>query len=110
MHENEISEKIRGAAIEVHTILGPGLSESVYEEALCQKLHVRGLQFVNQQSVPIPFKGINIGIYLRLEQLRISGKEYGEVKLAGIIHDKGEITMLALSCQPTQLDCIGGIQ
>ena len=34
MHENEISEKIIGAAIEVHRILGPGLLESVYEEAL----------------------------------------------------------------------------
>ena len=33
MHENEISEKIIGAAIEVHRILGPGLLESVYEEA-----------------------------------------------------------------------------
>ena len=34
MHENEISEKIIGAAIEVHRILGPGLLESVHEEAL----------------------------------------------------------------------------
>ena len=32
MHENEISEKIIGAAIEVHRILGPGLLESVYEQ------------------------------------------------------------------------------
>lgn len=55
MHENEISEKIIGAAIEVHRILGPGLLESVYEEALCHELHLRGLEFVRQQSVPIPF-------------------------------------------------------
>ncbi len=34
MHKNEVSEKIIGAAIEVHRILGPGLLESVYEEAL----------------------------------------------------------------------------
>ncbi len=38
MHENEISEKIIGAAIEVHRILGPGLLESVYEDALCHEL------------------------------------------------------------------------
>ncbi|NIR48783.1 GxxExxY protein, partial [candidate division KSB1 bacterium] len=41
MHENEISEKIIGAAIEVHRILGPGLLESVYEDALCHELYLR---------------------------------------------------------------------
>lgn len=45
MHENEISGKIIGTAIEVHHILGPGLLESVYEDALCHELHLRGLQF-----------------------------------------------------------------
>jgi len=69
MHENEISEKIIGAAIEVHRILGPGLLESVYEEALCHELHLRGLKFVRQQSVPIPFKGIKLGTDLRLDLL-----------------------------------------
>ncbi len=37
MHENEISERIIGAAIEVHRILGPGLLEGVYEESLCHR-------------------------------------------------------------------------
>jgi GxxExxY protein len=69
MHENEISEKTIGAAIEVHRILGPGLLESVYEEALCHELHLRGLKFVRQQSVPIPFKGIRLGTDLRLDLL-----------------------------------------
>jgi len=52
MHENEISERIIGAAIEVHKLLGPGLLESVYEEALCHELHLRGLRFLRQQCVP----------------------------------------------------------
>jgi len=69
MHENEISEKIIGAAIEVHRILGPGLLESVYEDALCHELHLRGLQFKRQQSVPIPYKGIKLGTDLRLDLL-----------------------------------------
>jgi GxxExxY protein len=38
MEENEISQKTVGAAIEVHRILGPGLLESIYEEALCHEL------------------------------------------------------------------------
>lgn len=48
MHENEISERIIGAAIEVHKILGPGLLESVYKDALCRELHLRGLQLMRQ--------------------------------------------------------------
>jgi len=56
MHENEISEKIIGAAIEVHRILGPGLLESVYEDALCHELHLREIRFVRQQNVPILIK------------------------------------------------------
>jgi GxxExxY protein len=69
MHENEISEKIIGAAIEVHRILGPGLLESVYEQALCHELHLRGISFTRQQSVPIPYKGIRLGTDLRLDLL-----------------------------------------
>ncbi len=69
MHENEVSEKIIGAAIEVHRILGPGLLESVYEDALCHELHLRGMQFKRQQSVPIPYKEIKLGTDLRLDLL-----------------------------------------
>jgi GxxExxY protein len=69
MHENEISEKVIGAAIEVHKILGPGLLEYVYEEALCHELSLRGLKFVRQQDVPINFKGIKLGTDLRLDLL-----------------------------------------
>ena len=69
MHENDISEKIIGAAIEVHRILGPGLLESVYEDALCYELRLRGLRFKRQQSVPIPYKDIKLGTDLRLDLL-----------------------------------------
>ena len=69
MHENEISGKIIGAAIEAHRVLGPGLLESIYEDALCHELHLRGLQFKRQQSVPIPYKGIKLGTDLRLDLL-----------------------------------------
>lgn len=65
MHENEISEKIIGCAIEVHRILGPGLLESVYEDALCHELKLHGLQFIRQQPVPIPYKDIKLGTDLR---------------------------------------------
>jgi GxxExxY protein len=53
MHENEISEKIIGAAIEVHKFYGPGLVEQVYEEALCHEFSLRGIRFERQMQVPI---------------------------------------------------------
>jgi len=69
MHENEISEKIISAAIEVHRMLGPGLLESVYEDALCHELHLRSIKFARQQNVPIPYKDIKLGSDLRLDLL-----------------------------------------
>jgi len=58
MELNEITEKIIGAAIEVHRHLGPGLLESAYEECLCYELDHAGLMFQRQVHLPIRYKGI----------------------------------------------------
>jgi GxxExxY protein len=67
MHENEVSERIIGAAIEVHKYYGPGLVEQVYEEALCHEFSLRGVHFERQKQVPIYYKGVKLGIPLRLD-------------------------------------------
>jgi GxxExxY protein len=67
MHENEISERIIGAAIEVHKYYGPGLVEQIYEEALCHEFRLRGIQFERQKQVPIYYKSIKLGVPLRLD-------------------------------------------
>ena len=67
MKENEISEKVIGCAIEVHRQLGPGLLESVYEEALCYELSKASLGFERQQSVPIKYKDVLLSTRLRLD-------------------------------------------
>jgi GxxExxY protein len=67
MHENEISERIIGAAIEVHKYYGPGLVEQVYEEALCHEFSLRGIRFERQKQVPIYYKGVKLGVPLRLD-------------------------------------------
>lgn len=67
MHENEISERIIGAAIEVHKYFGPGLVEQVYEEALCHEFNLRGICFERQKCVPIHYKGVKLGVPLRLD-------------------------------------------
>jgi GxxExxY protein len=50
-----------GAAIEVHRALGPGYLESVYEEALCIELTMRGLRFGRQVDVGVQYKGHSVG-------------------------------------------------
>lgn len=70
MIENEISGQIVDAAIEVHrTLGGPGLVESVYEEALCWELLQRGLSVSRQALVPIQYKGHTLGTPLRSDLL-----------------------------------------
>ena len=70
MNENEISYKIIGAAIETHrTIGGPGLLESVYEEALTEELRLQGLMVERQVECPIVYKGKKLSQPLRIDLL-----------------------------------------
>lgn len=70
MNENELSQRIIAAAIETHrTLGGPGLLESVYEEAFVWELEQRGLQVERQKLVPIDYKGKILAIPLRIDVL-----------------------------------------
>ncbi len=57
----EITEKILAWAIEVHSILGPGLLESVYEEALAQEFILRKVKYARQEEVNLKYKGKETG-------------------------------------------------
>ncbi len=68
--ENIISGRIVDAAVEVHrTLGGPGLLESVYEEALAWELTERGLRVERQKIVPISYKQVLLATPLRLDML-----------------------------------------
>lgn len=67
MTENEISYEIRGAIYDVYKELGPGLLESVYEEALVCELTNRGLEVERQRKVPVVYKGVLLSTELRLD-------------------------------------------
>ncbi len=65
--EEQVTEGIIGAAIEVHRHLGPGLLESAYEECLCHELHLRDLSFQRQVDLPVEYKGIKLDCGYRLD-------------------------------------------
>jgi len=67
MHENQISFQIRKAAYEIHTDLGPGLLESVYETALAHELQQAGLHVARQVPMPMVYKGIAMESGYRLD-------------------------------------------
>lgn len=69
MTTDEITYEIRGAIYDVYKTLGPGLLESVYEEAMCFELVQRGLKVERQVQVPIQYKGNVLKTELRLDLL-----------------------------------------
>ena len=79
MTDNDITYEIRGAIYEVYTNLGPGLLESVYEEALTYELQKRGLKVERQKEVPIHYDGHVLHTQLRLDLL-VEGRIVVELK------------------------------
>lgn len=80
MTENEISKVVVEAAIEVHrTLGGPGLLESVYEEALAYELELRGLTVERQRVVPVVYKGKRLATQFRVD-LIVVGRVVVECK------------------------------
>ena len=67
MDINQLSNKVIGAAIEVHKALGPGLLESAYEECLRHELNLRGLSFKRQKSLSVIYKGLKLNCGYRLD-------------------------------------------
>jgi GxxExxY protein len=55
--DDSITERIIGAAIEVHRVLGPGLLESIYEEALCREFDLRNIRYERQPALDVIYKG-----------------------------------------------------
>ncbi len=79
MDENALSHEVIGAAIEVHRVLGPGLLEFIYEEALVIELEYRALDVVRQAEVQVSYKGRPLENKLRLDVL-VNGILIVEIK------------------------------
>lgn len=78
LQDEDLSQKIIGAAIEVHRSLGPGFLESLYEEALCIELDNLGIPYERQKTLEIRYRDHKIGEH-RLDLL-IASKLVVELK------------------------------
>ena len=99
MTENELSNKIIGVAIELHRILGPGLLESAYENALSYDLKEVGIEVKQQMPMPFVYKEIKLDVGYRLDLL-IEKKVIVEIKSVEMlvpVHYAQLLTYLRLS-------------
>ena len=69
LYLEDLTEKIIGAAIEVHRTLGPGLLESAYQECLARELTLRKVPFEKEKNLPVEYKGVHVDCGYRIDFL-----------------------------------------
>jgi GxxExxY protein len=90
---NALTEKVIGAAMEVHTALGPGLLERLYENAMCRELTLRGVPYVRQAPVRVVYKGEEVGE--QFLDLLVDGVLVLELKSVDRVHDAHLATLVS---------------
>ena len=98
--ENLLSEQVLDAAIEVHrTLGGPGLLESLYEDALFYELRIRNIPALSQVPIPVTYKNCTLRDPMRLDIL-VDHKVIIEVKATETVlavHKAQVLTYLRLT-------------
>ena len=99
MTENEVARVIVDCAYKVHTTLGPGLLESVYEAALAYDLGKRGLQVERQKPLPVVYENVRLeeGFRADLVVSDLVIVELKSVEAVAPVHKKQLLTYLRLS-------------
>ena len=69
MNTNDITREVIGAAMRVHTALGPGLLESAYRACVCRELELEGIHYQTEVAVPITYRGLTIATAYRMDLL-----------------------------------------
>jgi GxxExxY protein len=98
MSENEIAKRVLDAAFVVHTKLGPGVFESVYEVILAHELRKAGLVVERQKPMPITYEGILFDEGFRIDLL-VEAKVIVELKSVAAllpVHTKQVLTQIAV--------------
>lgn len=99
MEINDITEKIIGCAIKVHSELGPGLLESAYQECLFYELSNQGLHVEKEKPLPLVYKEVNLECGYRIDLL-VENKviiELKSVEHLTDVHTAQVLTYLKLS-------------
>jgi len=96
---NKVTERIIGAAIEVHRHIGPGLLESAYQACLAKEMSLLGLTFEQEKPLPLEYKGLMLDCGYRLDFL-VEKSVIVELKSVDMllpIHEAQLLTYLRLS-------------
>ena len=99
MQENALSGRVIGCCMMVHRLLGPGLLESAYEEALVYELGKQNLKCTRQKSIPVHYRDIELNSGFRADVI-VDDKVLVELKSVERllpIHYKQVLTYLKLS-------------
>jgi GxxExxY protein len=99
MTENELARIVVDIAFKIHSRLGPGLLESVYEAIMLYELHKRGLAAEKQVGVPVEWEEVKLDIGFRADII-VEGKLILELKSCEAIepvHKKQLLTYLRLT-------------
>lgn len=99
MAENETAKIIVDAAYKIHTTLGPGLLESVYEAVLANELEKRGCRVLRQQGIPVVYEQTQLDLGFRAD-LIVNGiviVEIKSVEALAPVHHKQLLTYLRLA-------------
>src|SRR4030067_2733677 len=105
LRKDPFTEKVIGAAIEVHKVLGPGLLESAYEECLCYELSKHKYSFNRQVELPVTYKEIKLDCCYRID-LVVEDRIILELKSVDRImpiHEAQLLTYLKLCNSPVGL-------
>jgi GxxExxY protein len=99
MKENQLSKIIVDCCYKIHTSLGPGLLESVYEEILAYELHKNDLRIKRQQGIKVVYEDIQMDLGFRSDII-VENKVIIEIKSVETIapvHQKQLLTYLKIT-------------
>ncbi|WP_158931319.1 GxxExxY protein [Acidisphaera sp. S103] len=99
-HDPTLTHQIIGLAMRVHTALGPGLIESIYERCLCHEFDRNGLPYARQVDLPVTYDGEQLGCGYRADLIVRNDVllELKSVEHILFVHEAQLLTYLRLSC------------